>query len=307
MVGINKYSDNSIRSLNYSIGDIESLHELLYGAHSAESQENLVALMTDNANGQLTPTRNNIMATVNSVSQMAEKGDIIIFVFSGHGTEEDGKSYLLPSDARIGILEETAIPLKWLKEQLRESQARAKVLILDACHSGIRIDKSDEGRMTKQFEQEVLESAEGFATLSSCKLNEVSYEYPDKRHGVFSYYLVEGLRGNADTNRDGCITVSDASAYVSSEVKKWAFRNNLQQSPTLEYRVSGDIIHLVELYKDSGAILAHLNNVGPTLQKLLETSKVTRFEVFGNANAEVEKALASFGTKFFKYWDGFLR
>ena len=65
--------------------------------------------------------------------------------------------------------------------------------------------------------------------------------------------------------------------------------------------------HLVELYRDSGAILAHLNNVGPTLQKLLETSKVTRFEVFGNANAEVEKALADFGTKFFKYWDGFLR
>jgi len=65
--------------------------------------------------------------------------------------------------------------------------------------------------------------------------------------------------------------------------------------------------HLVELYKDSGAILAHLNNVGPVLQKLLETSKVTRFEVFGNVNAEVEKILASFGTKFFKYWDGFLR
>ena len=65
--------------------------------------------------------------------------------------------------------------------------------------------------------------------------------------------------------------------------------------------------HLVELYRDSEAILAHLNNVGPVLQKLLETSKVTRFEVFGNVNAEVEKALASFGTKFFKYWDGFLR
>jgi quinol monooxygenase YgiN len=65
--------------------------------------------------------------------------------------------------------------------------------------------------------------------------------------------------------------------------------------------------HLVELYKDSGAILAHLNNVGPILQELLETSKVTRFEVFGNLNAEVEKALTSFGTKFFKYWDGFHR
>jgi quinol monooxygenase YgiN len=64
--------------------------------------------------------------------------------------------------------------------------------------------------------------------------------------------------------------------------------------------------HLIELYKNSEAILAHLNNVGPTLQKLLETSKVTRFEVFGNVNAEVEKALTSFGTKFFKYWDGFL-
>jgi quinol monooxygenase YgiN len=68
-----------------------------------------------------------------------------------------------------------------------------------------------------------------------------------------------------------------------------------------------DKCQLVELYRDSASILAHLNNVGPVLQKLLETSKLTRFEVFGNVNADVEKALASFGTKFFKYFDGFLR
>lgn len=65
--------------------------------------------------------------------------------------------------------------------------------------------------------------------------------------------------------------------------------------------------YLIELYRDSGAILAHLNNVGPVLQKLLEASKVTRFEVFGSVSAEVEKALAGFGTRIFKYWDGFLR
>jgi hypothetical protein len=172
---------------------------------------------------------------------MAEREDSILFAFSGHGMEENGLSYLLPADARTGVLAETAIGVKWIKETLGHASARAKIMILDACHAGAMKGKADAGRMTEKFSSEILDLAEGFAMLSSCKLNESSYEWEEKQHGVFSYFLCEGLMGYADADGDGIVTVSEASSYVTKMVKEWAFRKSVQQSPNLEYRVSGDI------------------------------------------------------------------
>lgn len=95
--------------------------------------------------------------------------------------------------------------------------------------------------MTENFSNEIRDIAEGFALLSSCKLNESSYEWDEKQHGVFSYFLCDALSGYADMDRDGKVTVSEASKYVTRQVKEWAFANNRQQSPNLEYKVSGEI------------------------------------------------------------------
>jgi hypothetical protein len=206
----------------------------------------------DNAN---LPTRSNIMSKVDSVAKMSESEDTILFAFSGHGIEEENLGYLLPADARIGILAETAISIKWVKSKLQDSSAKAKVMILDSCHAGARMDKASIGPMTEKFAQEIFDVAEGFATLSSCKSNEVSHEWEDKQHGVFSYYLVEGLIGLADTNKDQRITIADASGYVTPKVKQWALINGYQQSPTLECRVSGDIV-LVRVPRPSGEEVA---------------------------------------------------
>jgi quinol monooxygenase YgiN len=67
--------------------------------------------------------------------------------------------------------------------------------------------------------------------------------------------------------------------------------------------------YLLEQLPDSASTLSHLANanVAPILPKLHEISKITRFEVFGNLNPEAEKALAGYGPKNFRYWNGFVR
>jgi hypothetical protein len=57
----------------------------------------------------------------------------------------------------------------------------------------------------------------------------------------FSYYLLEGLEGGADRDGDGIITITDAYQYTSENVKRWAFQKGLEQNPTLDARISGDI------------------------------------------------------------------
>jgi len=240
LVGINQYSDDGVAGLNYSANDVKSFFDILVDNDRGQYDPRNVKLLVDN--GQDHPTRSNVMSAITSLSRSANAEDSILFYFSGHGIEEDRVGYVLPSDSRVNVLKDTAIKISWVKEALAASDARVKILVLDACHAGALIGKAESGRMTKIFHASIFPPPEGFAVLSSCKLDEVSYEWPDQQHSVFSYFLLEGLRGAADRDRDNIISVTDASNYVSEKVKDWGFRNSKQQSPTLECKISGDIL-----------------------------------------------------------------
>lgn len=98
--------------------------------------------------------------------------------------------------------------------------------------------------MSQAFAQmlfEQLAKSEGWAVLSACKQDELSHDYDDKKHGVFTYYLLEGLNGPADADGDGLVTVYEASRYATLHTKRWAFKNGVQQNPELKWNVSGDI------------------------------------------------------------------
>ena len=242
LVGINNYLDSSVRSLKYSVADVQSIYDILVDSERGRFKEEDVRLMVDDSDEIHKPNRSNLMSAIKSLTETASEKDVVILFFSGHGIEQDGKNYLLPLDSRINVLNETAVPIEWIKNLMVASDARVKILILDACHAGAIIGKSESGRMTKEFSEVIFSPAEGFAVLSSCKINEVSYEWPEKAHGVFTYYLKEGLLGDADFDSDGSITVSELNRYVSERVKGWAFSHSVQQNPMLRYDVSGDIV-----------------------------------------------------------------
>jgi uncharacterized caspase-like protein len=90
--------------------------------------------------------------------------------------------------------------------------------------------------MSAAFAQtlEEIGKSEGWAVLSSCKQDELSHDYEEKEHGVFSYYLLEGLKGPADVNSDGIITIYDISRYVAISTRQWAFAHGVQQNPELK-------------------------------------------------------------------------
>lgn len=65
--------------------------------------------------------------------------------------------------------------------------------------------------------------------------------------------------------------------------------------------------YLTEMFADSNAFLKHLENLGAKFEELLEIAEVGRFEVFGNLSHSAKFAIASFGVKYFTYWDGVTR
>jgi uncharacterized caspase-like protein len=149
LIGINKYSSTGFRPLRYAVPDVAKIYEIL--SEASYDKEHIRLLTDKSTNFNLRPTRNNILNEIWRVSKSAGNEDSILLYFSGHGIEENSQSYLIPADASDEILVDTAISLENAKEILLRSKARFKILILDSCHSGVRIGKKGKDGMTAGF------------------------------------------------------------------------------------------------------------------------------------------------------------
>ncbi len=74
---------------------------------------------------------------------------------------------------------------------------------------------------------------EGFTVISAAASDEFSGDLPEAEHGLFSYYLMRGLGGEADGNGDRAITVEELHGYIAGEVGRQAARLGREQSPEL--------------------------------------------------------------------------
>ena len=234
-------------SLHVCVKDVDAIHGQLIAGGFDRAR---IRLITDRAPDEL-PKRANILAALQSIADATERDDLLLFYYSGHGDETDGEPYLVGRDGRRLALRDTAVPISRVKEIMLEARARAKVIVLDACHSGADIGGKGPQPMSAGFIRRVFEEAGGFAILASCKQGQLSYEWRHQERSVFTHFLLEALVGKADREEKGFVTVQDANRHVTDGIKLWASRNNISQTPTLQYKVVGDII------------LAHYEVAGP--------------------------------------------
>ncbi|MEM7130403.1 MAG: caspase family protein [Chloroflexota bacterium] len=235
LIGINDYDEPAFASLNYCINDVVALEKLL---------ENLgytvIILHDDMAQKHLKPTRNNILAALTRICQIAEENDLIFVHFAGHGTQVNGEPVLVVSDAREPVLESTGILITELEEQMRSAIVRRLILTLDACHVGVEIGRSRSDY--DLFIRNVYELAEGFALIAGSTAQQVACEWHEKEHGVFSYYLLKGISGAAK-NEDNLVTVSQLKDFILDKLRRWNLQQgNILQEPTARIEGIGDMI-----------------------------------------------------------------
>ncbi len=243
VVGVNDYRHGDIIDLNYAVADAKAIYELLVDPDRGGFERDHVKVLVDG--GQTLPTRNNILRTLTHLTALAGPEDTMLIYFSGHGIAHDGQPYLLPSDAEFDILSDSAIASERLLAVKSESGCRVLVLVLDACHSGVRRDKAGGGEMAQEWSK-LFAAAEGTAVLSSTDLEQSSFEDPDSGHSAFTRYLSEALGGAADDppngNGDGLVSVSEAHRFVSEELAAWSLQHGRLQRPRLDLNASGEIL-----------------------------------------------------------------
>ena len=219
VIAVSKYDDESISSLSLVANDAKTLANTLHQRGGFEITP-LYEGMGTVKSSQTAPTKANIMESCQRVLQAAEPGDTVFLYFSGHGNadpNDPNKSYLLPKDCRKDNFPDSYIETAWLRDQLARCQASVKFLVLDACHSG---GEKASSSATLSSHELIGDDIEGVVTLASCTKNQYSYFWEEKEMSMFSYWLNEGLKGNADSNGDGTVTFNELDEFVNTNVSK---------------------------------------------------------------------------------------
>ena len=163
--------------------------------------------------------------------------DIYIF-FAGHGlASTDGKElYLLPYDGEPRLLDDTAILRSEIFDTVKSINPKSVTVFLDACYSGQTREKDIILADARPIAIVPIESdiPENFSVFSASSGSEISGSLPEADHGLFSYFLMKGLEGDADANNDRKITNGELHSYVRSNVTRQAVRLGREQTPQLQ-------------------------------------------------------------------------
>ena len=160
------------------------------------------------------------------------KTDVYVF-FSGHGLpSQDGQSlFLLPWGVDKDFVDKTAINMQELVDALQAAQPKTVTLFIDSCYSG----QSRNGQFLLSSARPIaLKVAQrtfpaNFTVLSASAPDQLSSSSVDLKHGIFSYYLMKGMEGEADLNEDGKITVGEMQEYLQDMVSRQAMTMNRKQ------------------------------------------------------------------------------
>lgn len=224
-VGVNQYRDKSLQ-LNYAVPDAQAVQKKFSVQNTKLYNAVHIECLFDSE-----VTKKNISEKFSELSSKIKTDDVFILYIAGHGTvHKDGDYYFIPADFRYKSEDEislSGVSKTDLTKNLSLINASKSLVILDTCNSGAFISDKGQRGMSEKTAIDRLSRATGHATIVAAGDSQSAMEGYNG-HGLFTYVLVEGLNGKADTNKDGFITLTELSNYIDNEVpnlsyEKWGY------------------------------------------------------------------------------------
>jgi hypothetical protein len=224
IIGVSRYSDESI-DLAYADDDARALRDLLVspdlGPASFEPED--VRLLVDE---EATVTAINV--GLRDFLRRATEDDFVLFFFAGHGAPDPNRLqdlYLLAHDTDPDNIAGTGLLMRHVREAISSIRARGVLILTDSCHSGgiggSSVERSIETNpIHHAFLDKMRHSSGGLAILTASEAAQKSIEEPSLGHGLFTWYLIEALRGAADVNGDRVVTLGETMEHVREQVRR---------------------------------------------------------------------------------------
>jgi hypothetical protein len=220
VIGVGQYDSEDIPDLDFAPNDARAVRDFLL-SDAAGPFDEVLYLENERATGAA------MREALFVFLQQADWDDLVVIYYAGHGAPDPGRPdnlYLMPVDTELDRLAATGFPMWDVKTALRRQIAAERVLVIaDACHSagtadGDAVGGGDSNQIAGGFQELFTPSRR--LMLTAAATNEFSLE--DERwggHGVFTHFLLDGLRGAGDLDSNGIVTVTELFEHVSSNVR----------------------------------------------------------------------------------------
>ncbi len=238
-IGINNYPH--FPTLEYAVKDAQSVAAVLMGYGFNE-----VFLLTD-----ARATKGKILNELLRFKAEAEKEDLFVLYFAGHGTtgkDHKGreKGYLIPVDCKDeSMLEEQAISMGLFKDICDTMPNKHILFLVDCCYSGYGLTRSIP-RRRKPIEDNISEylnvatRSRAVQLITAGGKNDLAHER--EGHGIFTSYLLNVLEGKTTHKNDGVISALEMASYIKQNV---IIKSKGKQNPSFGYLLgNGDVVFI---------------------------------------------------------------
>jgi len=229
VIGISKY--RSVPEIKYASKDAETVKKYLHTVGGLPSQN--IKFMTDDM-----ATKADIESSIEEWLPKRVKPSSKVFVYySGHGTPDPmtNESFIVPYEGEPGSIKKL-YPLKKMYASLNKLPAEKMLVMLDSCFSGSgerSIFPEGARPVSLAIENPVL-AGEKMIVLAASEGDEISSDYDEGGHGLFTYYLLKGMKGDADVDENGKVDIAELYLFVKDRVSETALNKlDREQNPVI--------------------------------------------------------------------------
>ncbi len=213
IVGIGRYSH--MQTLKYTDDDAYRMYAFLKSPEGGALPDEQISVLIDED-----ATRGNMLRTMKRVFGKADANDVVMLYYSGHGLQGS----FVPSDfdGMKNLVKHTEVT-----DIFKTCKAKHKIVFADACHSGSMLAMRSTSTVQETIDKyygAFTDTRGGTALMLSSKSEETSLEDSGLRQGVFSHFLMKGLKGEADKDRNKVVTITELYEFVHANVITYTVR-----------------------------------------------------------------------------------
>jgi hypothetical protein len=236
VVGVERYRDSRL-NLRCARADAQAIYDLMVDAECGLFPKDNVKLLLDEE-----ATTENVWRCLANLRKAAGPEATVWIFYAGHAAPEGSSVYWVTHDADVDDLFSTALDRERIDSVLNEIPANRLLVMLDCCHAAATAAQRNPTRDLLTPQQLFAEyKGEGRITLASSDGKEKSVELGDQGHGAFTYFLQQGLRGEADMDGDGVVTANELWSYLRNKVSEASKLAGNKQTPVLLGQMQHDL------------------------------------------------------------------
>lgn len=231
VIGIGKYREEKIPAVKYAVRDAEVMAKYLENLGGIP-RANIQVLTDDKA------SKSDIQGYIEDwLPRRVNRNSTVFIYYSGHGAPDlHGKNaFIVPYEGQPDFPSKL-YPLQSMYDSLSKLPAKEVVVMLDSCFSGAkgRSITPEGARPLVMTLNEIAPANNKVIVMAGATGNQISSDYDRARHGLFTYYILRGLRGEADRKRTGAVELGDLYQYVKTNVaEKASLELNRDQTPVM--------------------------------------------------------------------------